>query len=461
MAISIIGTPQVANQNNGGTATVTWSTRPSTDDYTVVVVGSPAATPADCSMVTAGYTRLAYRTGAAAANPSLAVFYKKQGATTDTTGAAIADGAATTDTSIIGFVLRGVDLTTFSDATPTTAGETTSTNPDPASISGASANFCTIVAALMTVLEDTSITAPSGYTGFSQVGSDTYDHTLAAAYKLNCTAPEAPASWTNWGSGLWYAITIAVKPAATPINVTTTLDELVLTEYNPIVSKDITFTAGLDELALTEYNPTVSLDVNITTTLDELAITEYNPTVSKDISFTAGIDELVLTEYNPTVSLDVNITTTLDELAITTYNPTVSKDISFTAGLDELTITTYNPTVTVAGNIEVQATLDELILTEYNPTVSKDISFTAGLDELALTEYNPTVSLDTNIQAGIDELTITTYPTIVSKDISFTTGIDELVITTYPAIVSIGAMIDQLGPFNNAMASPFEVGLFR
>ena len=217
MAISIIGTPQVANANSGADATITWSTRPSTGDYTVVVIGSPATTNAIGAMTTAGYNLLTgSHTGANNANPSLAIFWKKQGATTDTTAVGNSGNGADTDSSLIGFVLRGVDADTFSDATPTTAGETASTNPDPASITVGTSGACVIVAACMTVVMDSSIVAPSGYTGYSQIGSDTDDHTLAAAYKLNCSGTEAPASWTTWSTGLWYAITIAIRPAAAP-----------------------------------------------------------------------------------------------------------------------------------------------------------------------------------------------------------------------------------------------------
>lgn len=218
MAISIIGTPQVANANNGGNATITWSTTPSTGDYTFVVIGSPSAGAAIGTISTTGYAAVtgATHTGAAAANPSLAIFWKKQGASPDTTVVGTSGNGGDTDSSLIGFVLRGVDATTFSDATPTTAGETTSGNPAPAAITGVTAGFCTIVAACMTVAKDIDRVAPSLYTGYAQVGDDAYDHTLAAAYKLNCSGTETPASWTEWDSGLWYAITIAIRPAAEP-----------------------------------------------------------------------------------------------------------------------------------------------------------------------------------------------------------------------------------------------------
>ena len=222
MAISIVGTPQTANANNGENATITWSTGPSEGDYTVVVIGSPATSAAKGTMVTTGYTELKSYVGANNTKPSLIVFYKKQGATTDTTAVGTSGNGADTDSSMIGFVLRGVDPTTFSDATPTTAGETSSTNPDPASITVGTAGAAVIVAAVMVVTKDTSVTAPSGYTGYSVVGDDTDDHTLAAAYKLNCSGAENPASWTNWDTGLWYAITIAVKPAPEAVQANST-----------------------------------------------------------------------------------------------------------------------------------------------------------------------------------------------------------------------------------------------
>jgi hypothetical protein len=92
--------------NNGATATITWGTRPAEGDYTVVVIGSPSPLAAIGTMVTTGYTLLTSHTGAAAANPSLAIYYKKQPATTDTTAAGVSGNSGDTDSSLIGFVKR-------------------------------------------------------------------------------------------------------------------------------------------------------------------------------------------------------------------------------------------------------------------------------------------------------------------------------------------------------------------
>lgn len=217
MAISLVAAPQAAIANNGGTATITWSTRPSEGDVTYCIVGSPASTPQDCAMVTAGYTRIAYHTGAAEANPSIAIFRKVQGSTTDTTVAAVADSSARTDTVILGYCFRGVDTTTPEDAAPTTAGETTSTNPDPAAIDIATEGAAVLVAACMTVVMDTSPGTISGYDAggyVSEIGNDTADHTLAGACILGLsTGSHNPGAWSSWSSGLWYAITVAIRPA--------------------------------------------------------------------------------------------------------------------------------------------------------------------------------------------------------------------------------------------------------
>lgn len=283
MAISIIGTPQVGNANNGGTVTITFSTAPSAGDYTVAIIGSPAAGAAIGTISTSGYTLLTSHTGAAAANPSLAIWYKKQGASPDTTVAGTSGNGSTTDSSMIAFVLRGVDPDTFSDATPTTAGETTSDNPDPASITVGTSGACVIVAACMTVVMDTSIVAPSGYTGYSQIGNDDYDHTLAAAYKLDCSGTEAPASWTTWSSGLWYAITIAVKPD---------LPKSVSVYDSPTATESVTV-SKLEAPATISVNDTPTVTESITVRKNSENISSYDsPTATEVITISKNSENI-------------------------------------------------------------------------------------------------------------------------------------------------------------------------
>ena len=134
---------------------------------------------------------------------------------------------------------------------------------------------------------------------------------------------------TSGGSGLWYytgdgteasSLTFSLAgagidsltadvTAAGGVEVAATVDELALTEYNPNVSKAISFTAGIDELAITEYNPTVTLGISVSAGVDTLILTEYAAAVSKAISFTADVDELVITEYAANVDDGLAVTT--------------------------------------------------------------------------------------------------------------------------------------------------------
>ncbi|HLM84194.1 MAG TPA: hypothetical protein VK254_03220, partial [Candidatus Bathyarchaeia archaeon] len=213
VGISLIGTPQTGVANNGANVTLTWSTRPSTGDVTVVIVGSPAATPAGCSVSTSDYQTAKTFTGSGNTQPTMAVFYKVQGATTDTNVVVKADGAATTDSTAIGYVLRGVDNANVLDQTATTAGVTTGTNPDPAAIVVQTNKAWVIASAVSVQAGDASPGTISGYTNHYQTtGSDTYNHTIAAATKEVATpATENPGKWSTWATGNWYAITTAIK----------------------------------------------------------------------------------------------------------------------------------------------------------------------------------------------------------------------------------------------------------
>jgi hypothetical protein len=66
-------------------------------------------------------------------------------------------------------------------------------------------------------VSDAAITAPSGYSNHYTINqTDSASITVAGATLEKTTAgAENPASWTNWATGNWYAITIAVRPAST------------------------------------------------------------------------------------------------------------------------------------------------------------------------------------------------------------------------------------------------------
>src|SRR3990167_6449105 len=109
------------------------------------------------------------------------------------------------------WVLSGVDPTFF-DQTTTTAGPTTSTNPDCASITTQTANAW-VLAMAGSAVNDAAVTGPTGYVNtIDDNGNDAADLTCAGG-TLEIASPGAsdPASWTSWASGTWYGITAALK----------------------------------------------------------------------------------------------------------------------------------------------------------------------------------------------------------------------------------------------------------
>jgi len=157
--------------------------------------------------------------------------------------------------------------------------------------------------------------------------------------------------------------------AAAGIEVTATLDTLVITEYAATVKFDLGITTGLDTLVITEYAADINLNVAVTASLDTLVITEYAATVKVDTGVVATLDTLVITEYAATVKVDTGVTATLDTLVITEYATTIKVDTGVTATLDTLVITEYAAVVTLGTNIDVTATLDTLVITEYGATI--------------------------------------------------------------------------------------------
>lgn len=220
MAISLIGTPQTGVANNGGAVTLTWSTTPIAGDYTIAIVSAPATSSADVSVSGPyAYTRLAYFTGSSSNHPAIGIFYKKQGASPDTNVVCQGNNGTATDSTAIGYVLRGVDPDTPSDNTPTSAGPTTSTNPAPASIGINTSGAWALVAACSIQTIDTAVTVPSGYeNGYRVGGDDSTDNTTAAATKLCASGTESPSSWTDWTAGSWVALTVAFRPAGEPVD---------------------------------------------------------------------------------------------------------------------------------------------------------------------------------------------------------------------------------------------------
>jgi len=180
--------------------------------------------------------------------------------------------------------------------------------------------------------------ADSGYLDGN--GTDFGD--LPQWFQDRCTTDLAGESWeeSNMPIGC-YGV-----PAAAGVEVSATLDALVLTEYAATVNKEISLSAGVDSLVLTEYSPTVGIGINVSAGVDALAITEYAAGVNKGISFTAGLDALALTEYAATVYLSGVTIAGVLSASFVGQVPTMN----FVGAVPEMTFVGKKPSITFVGD---------------------------------------------------------------------------------------------------------------
>ena len=210
MAIAVRGTPQTGAATNGGDVTLTFSTgagAPLENDV-VVVFGGHGVTVTTLAAPGSGYTQLGIHTGSA---PIFGAWYKVMGVTPDLSVVCSGGGNGSDGVAYCCWVFSGV-APTILDQTTATAGPTTSTNPDCASLTTQTANAW-VLAMAGSAVNDAAITGPSGYSNhITDNGNDAADLTAAGA-TLAVVSPAAtdPPSWTNWASGAWYAITVALK----------------------------------------------------------------------------------------------------------------------------------------------------------------------------------------------------------------------------------------------------------
>jgi len=221
MAISVVDSGSTAAAaTNGGDVALTVSSLAENDLIIVMGgIGGSAAGTAGATGNNSGAFQSLFNNDAGAN-----IFYvgwQRMGVTPDTSITCTGNGDAGDATAYACITLRGASLDSPpTDATTTTA-SSTSTNPNPPSIDWSTAGTAVIAGALSEV-NDAAIVAPSGYstaTVWTDNGNDTEDATVGIAYLLAPADPEDPAAFTSWGSGLWQAATVAIKPAPVSANV--------------------------------------------------------------------------------------------------------------------------------------------------------------------------------------------------------------------------------------------------
>lgn len=218
MAISIVGTAQGGSSLNGGDVTLTFDVALQQNDVVILWGGHSHAAAGDVTPAvgpsTTGYTAIKVFDDPTNAEPSFGVWYKVMGATPDATVVGQGNGAGTDSTAYGCVSLRGQDLTTLQDAVATFAGPTSSTNPNGPAITTVTDNAWIITTA-GSQMNDVSRGSVSGYTILAGgTANDTRAFSTDAAYLVK-SPPNAddPAAWSTWNTGVWYTVTIAIRPA--------------------------------------------------------------------------------------------------------------------------------------------------------------------------------------------------------------------------------------------------------
>jgi hypothetical protein len=209
MAISLVGTAS-GTAASGGDVTITLPT--CLQDDLVCVFGGHGRTSNNAGVSTSGYTE-----NTDLATSARTVFsYKKMESSPDTSVTCI--GSTNTDdaTVYVVMVFRGVDTTTPIDATTTTASSFgAGGSPNPPSITTVTDGAAVIAVGHQSV-DDSTITAPSGYGNLvNATQSETLSTSVGAAWVAKATAgAENPGSFSTWDTfQAWQALTVALRPA--------------------------------------------------------------------------------------------------------------------------------------------------------------------------------------------------------------------------------------------------------
>ena len=295
MAITLVGTPQTGNNNNGGNFTLTFSTAPIEDDVVIVLAANGNDLDnQNVGLVTSGYTEEGDL--AVADDYHTKVFSKRMGASPDTT--VEIDGGGDTQNAVAGvaYVFRGVDTTTLLDAVITTA-QQAGTNWDPVLI--------------VTVTDDAWVLAvgagggnasatvyPTNYiNGFTIARTDTHRVSVAGATReIASNGSEDPGAFT-WASAGAGGFTIALRPASGDATAN-------LTAINAAVTVDAPTTTTSASVTTTAVNAIVTLTTVATTTSNTATLTAVNVVVTVDQPTVTGGTSITLIAIAATVTIN-------------------------------------------------------------------------------------------------------------------------------------------------------------
>lgn len=288
MAISFVGS---ANNSaaNGGNVTLTVPGGVVQNDIIIVAYTIGALINAAMSVSTAGYTEISelYANGSTN-DTNLAVYYKVQGATPDTTVTCVGAGGASEAVTAVLMVFRGVDTTTPLDVTTTTATGTGTGRPTPPAITPVTAGSWIVCAgggasdiqSAFTNPGDLSTTA-GHFVSVAQ--ADTVDSATGMGFKTDWTSGAfTPAQWTGGSTAAadsWAAFTLALRPGTTDQTLTPSLVTNSQTFHAPTVAAVTPLTPSLVTNTSSFFAPTVTSDYTLTPDLYTRTTTFSAPTV--------------------------------------------------------------------------------------------------------------------------------------------------------------------------------------
>jgi hypothetical protein len=289
VAITLVGFTSGAI-NNGNDVTLSMPGGTQDGDVVIVWGGHFNRAGSGVGVSTSGFESLLQHT---AADPFFDVSWKRLGGSpSDGTITCRGSGNAADAAAYGLYVLRGVDATGGSpasilDSSIQTAGPTTSTNPDcPPAIVRTDGAW--VLALAFSGVNDATITAPLS-NQVSANANDTNPATIGGCTTESSPgSPETfnPGSYTSWSSGVWYAVTLVIKPAA---NVVSTTGDAAVTEDSDTVSASASIVAQAEILRISWAQLEIPEAAPIAATL---SASEDADTLSSSASVSGGAEIL-------------------------------------------------------------------------------------------------------------------------------------------------------------------------
>ena len=353
------------------------------NDIVVVATGFASTTNGDPGVNTTGYTEVADLYSDDTRDANLAIAYKVQGATPDTSINVNGSGSATDSAVTAVHVWRGVDTTTPIDVTITTATGINTGTFDSPSITPTTTGAIVLSLGLGTSLNArTSPTAPTGYG--NQVNDSTDPGNAAvvgiASKAWSGSGAEDPGSWGNLSTAVadsWAAATLVLRPA------TSGTIGLVVADTAQSQSADAVSLVQASTLAITEAAQSATADVVVLAQFSILAIADSGQANTADAVDITQQASLALADSAHSVVVDP---VSLEQAS------TIAVDGSLHEHIAESTALLQDSTISISDALHSK-TVDNVDLFFGTPLDISDANHSALVDGIVL-EQTQLLSLD-------------------------------------------------------------------